>query len=408
VSAVIVFLLLVLAWVLTSGRLTARSVTGPIVLTAAGFVLASAADVQVSLDTETVRALIEVTLAVVLFGDASAIGLRWFRTEWQYPARLLGLGLPLTVALGGLAAWWVFPGIALPVAFLVAAALAPTDAALGASIIEDERMPAQFRKVISVESGLNDGLATPIVAFFITAVVASELGEGSRPLRDAVLEICIAVVLGLAIGWAAGRVVTAADLRGWALPQLVPIAPLVVAVATYGLVVALGGNGFVAAFVCGLGFGATSSRGAEEPPEHLMAFTEQVGLLLGFAVWFIFGAGVLEPAMALITWPMVGYGVLALTVLRMLPVAVSAIGLGLRWDTVLLAGWLGPRGLASIVFAILAFDDVGPGEGTFVITTIAVTVAMSVLAHGLSAGPLATWYSRRHPVVTVEDDVGAS
>jgi NhaP-type Na+/H+ or K+/H+ antiporter len=139
-----------------------------------------------------------------------------------------------------------------------------------------------------------------------------------------------------------------------------------------------------------------------------MAFTEQVGLLLGFAVWFIFGAGVLEPAMALITWPMVGYGVLALTVLRMLPVAVSAIGLGLRWDTVLLAGWLGPRGLASIVFAILAFDDVGPGEGTFVITTIAVTVAMSVLAHGLSAGPLATWYSRRHPVVTVEDDVGAS
>ncbi len=177
-----------------------------------------------------------------------------------------------------------------------------------------------------------------------------------------------------------------------------PLAPAVVAVATYTAAVAVGGNGFVAAFVCGLGFGATSSRGRAEPPEHLMAFTAQIGLLLGFGVWFIFGAGVLEPMFGFVTWPMVLYAVLALTVLRMVPVAIAALGSHLAWDTVLLAGWLGPRGLASIVFAILAFDELDKGPGTFVLATVAVTVAMSVLAHGLSAGPLAAWYARRHPV----------
>lgn len=137
--------------------------------------------------------------------------------------------------------------------------------------------------------------------------------------------------------------------------------------------------------------------------EEAFLFTEQLGMLLGLAVWFVFGAGVLANIRGIVTWQMVLYAVLSLTVIRMVPVAVAALGLRLPWDTVALAGWLGPRGLASIVFAILALDAVEGSDGVLVLATVSVTVALSVLAHGLSAGPLATWYSRRHPAqATVE------
>jgi NhaP-type Na+/H+ or K+/H+ antiporter len=395
VTAALAFLLVVVLWVLVSGRLSRRSVTGPIALTLAGLLAARAFGVEFALESETVKLLIELTLAVVLFSDASTIGARWFATEWRYPARLLGIGLPLTILLGTLAALWVFPGTDVWVAFVVAAALAPTDAALGTSIIEDERIPLRFRQVINVESGLNDGLATPVVTFAIAGVVATDEGLGGSPLRDAVVALAVAVAVGALLGVLTGRVTAAAQSKGWALPRLIPIVPLVVAVGSYALVVEIGGNGFVAAFVCGVAFGGTL-----KPEQHhdRMELTEYVGLLLGFAVWFLFGAALLAEVLPEITSQVIGYALLSLTVLRMLPVAISALGVGLPWDTVALAGWLGPRGLASIVFAILALDDIGGEQGRFVVTVVAVTVALSVLAHGLSAGPLAQWYAARHPV----------
>jgi NhaP-type Na+/H+ or K+/H+ antiporter len=394
VTATLAFLLVVVLWVLVSGRLSRRSVTGPIALTLAGLLVARGFGIDIRLESETVKELIELTLAIVLFSDASTIGARWFATEWRYPARLLGIGLPLTILLGTLAALWIFPGTDVWVAFVVAAALAPTDAALGTSIIEDERIPLNFRQVINVESGLNDGLATPVVTFAIAGVIAADEGGGSSPLGAALIALAIAVAVGVLLGAITGRATAAAQRAGWALPALVPIVPLAVALGSYALVVALGGNGFVAAFVSGVAFGGTL-----KPEQHheRMELTEYVGLLLGFVVWFIFGAALLSRVLPDITWQIVAYAVLSLTVLRMLPVAISALGARQRWDTVALAGWLGPRGLASIVFAILALDDIGGEQGRFVVTVVAVTVALSVLAHGLSAGPLAGWYASRHP-----------
>lgn len=395
-TPVLAFVLVVVVWVLVSGRLTRRSVTGPIALTLAGLLVAQAPfGAAIVLESESVKQLIEVTLAIVLFSDASTIGARWFVSESRYPLRLLGIGLPLTIVLGTLVAWWMFPGTDIWVAFVVAAALAPTDAALGTSIIEDERIPLTFRQVINVESGLNDGLATPVVTFAIAGVIATDEGTGGRPLIDAVLALLLAVGVGAAVGVLSGRVTASAQRTGWALPRLLPLVPLVVAVGAYALVVQLGGNGFVAAFVCGVAFGGTLKP---EQHEERMELTEYAGLLLGFAIWFLFGAALLSRVVANLTWQAVVYAVLSLTVLRMLPVAISAIGLRLPWDTVALAGWLGPRGLASIVFAILALDDIGGEQGAFIVTVVTVTVALSVLAHGLSAGPLAQWYAARHPV----------
>lgn len=395
----------VLLWVLLSDRLRRWSITAPIVLTAAGLLSAlSPLDTGAHIDRDPMRALIEVTLAIVLFSDASTIALGWFRTEWRYPARLLGIGLPLTIVLGVLAALVVFAGVDPWVAAVIAAALAPTDAALGLAIVENERIPLQFRQVINVESGLNDGLATPVVSFCIAMAVASVDGLAHRPVLAAVEEILLGVAIGLALGFVAGLLTQRAVAAGLAERVLVPLIPLVVAVGTYVLVVEVGGNGFVAAFVAGAAFGSANdrarleARGAVGPDtEELMGWTHGVQQLLGYAVWFVFGATVLA-RMALDDLPRVLlYAVLSLTVLRMLPVALSAAGLGLPRDTVWLAGWLGPRGLASIIFGILAAESIGGADGEFVLEVVGVTVALSVLAHGLSAGPLAAWYAARHP-----------
>ena len=395
-TAVVVFLVLALAWVLVSGRLESLSVTAPIVVTLLGFLAAvSPWHVDLSLESEQVRTLIEVTLAVVLFSDASSVGVRWFQSEWRYPLRLLTIGLPLTVLLGVVVARLLFPGVDIWLLAAVAAALAPTDAALGASIIAEERIPAEFRTVINVESGLNDGLATPLVTFCIAVAAATVSGATERPFAIALREIVVGVVVGVVIGFLTGRLVRAAQDRSWALRRFLPVAPVLVAVGTYLAVVELAGNGFVAAFVAGVAYGGTTERLERD---EAFLFTEQMGMLLGLAVWFVFGAGVLAKIRDLVTWQMVLYALLSLTVIRMLPVAVAALGLRLPWDTVALAGWLGPRGLASIVFAILALDAIEGSDGVFVLATVSVTVALSVLAHGLTAGPLATWYSGRHPV----------
>ncbi len=405
-TSVVVFAVATLFWVTFSKRLEAWSITAPIVLTVVGFATAHALGAGGGLDTERIRALIEITLALVLFVDASSIAVRWFRTEWQYPVRLLGIGLPLTVVLGTLVAALLFPGNEIWLMAVVGAALAPTDAALGVSIIENERIPLRLRQVVNVESGLNDGLVTPIVSFCIAIAAATADHVADRPFVSAISELVIGVAVGFAIGAVSGRVLLVAREKGWAVPSLVPVAPFVVAVVTYLLVVEIGGNGFVAAFVCGVGFGAATRRdgrahlsaGEGDTDDDLLEFNHRAAALLGYAVWFVFGESVLGSLSTAHLGTAVVYAVLSLTVLRMGPVALAAVGLRSRWDTVLLVGWLGPRGLASIIFAILAADTIGGEAGDLVLTVVAVTVAMSVLAHGLSAGPLASWYSKRHPV----------
>ena len=290
-TAVVVFLVLALAWVLVSGRLESLSVTAPIVVTLLGFLAAvSPWHVDLSLESEQVRTLIEVTLAVVLFSDASSVGVRWFQSDWRYPLRLLTIGLPLTVLLGVVVARLLFPGVDIWLLAAVAAALAPTDAALGASIIADERIPAEFRTVINVESGLNDGLATPLVTFCIAVAAATVSGATERPFAIALREIVVGVVVGVVIGFLTGRLVRAAQDRSWALRRFLPVAPVLVAVGTYLVVVELAGNGFVAAFVAGVAYGGTTERLERD---EAFLFTEQMGMLLGLAVWFVFGAGVL-------------------------------------------------------------------------------------------------------------------
>ncbi len=387
--ATIVVLTVALAWVLASRKLSHRSVTAPIVLSLAGLLLTSGGHPvwTVNVDTSSVRMAVEVTLALVLFVDASDVGFGWFRTSWRWPAQLLLIGLPLSIAVGYLTGLALLPALTPAVVGVIAAALAPTDAALGAAVLEDSRIPSRIRQTINVESGLNDGLATPVVLLFIQ-LAGGQHGDQVSFLR----ELAVAVAVGGIVGSAGGLMVHAADQRQWSVRTEEPIAALSLALLAYLGGVELHGNGFIAAFVAGLAFGA---RLAHRESEHVLELTHQLGLLLGFAVWFLFGAVLLPIALDSLTWQVVGYAVLSLTVVRILPVALASLGCRENTDAIALVGWLGPRGLASIVFAIIAIEQLPAATSDPIGRIIAVTVGLSVLVHGLTARAAATWYVRR-------------
>jgi NhaP-type Na+/H+ or K+/H+ antiporter len=387
--AVIVVLCVALVWVLASRRLTRRSVTAPIVLTLAGLLLTAGPHpvITVDVDTSSVRTVVEITLALVLFADASTVGFGWFRTRWRWPAQLLLIGLPLTIAAGFLAAWAILPGLGLAAIGVVAAALAPTDAALGASVLEDDRIPGRIRQTINVESGLNDGLATPVVLLFIGLAG----GEGGHV--HFLLELAVAAAVGLVVGSVGGWALHVADQRRWSIREEEPVAALSLALLAYLASVELHGNGFIAAFVAGLAFGARLAHRESEP---VLAFTRQVGLLLGFAVWFLFGAALLPMALHHLSWLVAVYAVLSLTVVRMVPVAIAMLGSHARAPTVAFLGWFGPRGLASIVFGVVVVEAAGLRHTPVLVTTITVTVALSVFVHGVSAAPLSHRYAAWH------------
>jgi NhaP-type Na+/H+ or K+/H+ antiporter len=382
---------LVFAWGTLSARLERFDMTAPIVFTAAGLLLTHGplAPLGVKPSAELVKVLAEITLALVLFSDASRVGLHHLRADLGLCLRLLGLGLPLTIGLGTLLAL-ALPGVtSIWIALLIGAALAPTDAALGAGMMVNPAVPARIRRLINVESGLNDGIATPVVTVAIAGAATAEHTGHTGP-GAAVAELALGLVIGVLVGGGGGWLIKVARRRGWVAEGFAGAAVLGLAVCAYATSVALHGNGFIAAFVGGLGFAAAGGQAA-----RLVPFVEETGTLVSLLVWLMFGVIAVVPAFENLTWQAAVYAVLSLTVIRMLPVAVALVGTGLGRATTAFVGWFGPRGLASVVFALLALEALDETAAKPVIAVIAFTVLLSVIAHGLTADPLAKRYGPR-------------
>jgi sodium/hydrogen antiporter len=380
---------LVFAWGMLSARLERFDVTAPITFVLAGLLLTHGplAPLGFAPSPALVKELADVTLVLVLFSDASRVGLRDLRADMGLCLRLLGIGLPLTIGLGTLLALALFQGMSIWLALLVGAALAPTDAALGAGMIVNPAVPARIRRLVNVESGLNDGIATPLVLVAVAgAGHAASIGPG-----EAVAELALGVLIGAAVGGAGGFLVKAARRRGWAEGGFAGSAILALAVCAYACALALHGNGFIAAFAGGVAFGAIGGRRGE----RLMPFVEETGALVSLLVWLAFGAIAVAPAFESLTWQNVAYAGLSLTVIRMAPVAMALAGARLGRAAVVLVGWFGPRGLASVVFALLALEELGQHVAGRAVAVIAFTVLLSVLAHGATADPLARRYGPR-------------
>jgi len=390
VSDLAIVAALVFGWGTLSARLERFDVTAPITFVLAGLLLTHGpvAFLSVAPSKELIKELAEFTLALALFSDASRVGLHELRVDAGLYLRLLGAALPLTIGLGTLLAF-ALDGTNIWLALLVGAALAPTDAALGAGMMSNPVMPARIRRLINVESGLNDGIATPFVSVALAGAATGGQVAGHGPAAAAA-ELAVGILVGVAAGSAGGLLVNAARRRGWAAEGFAGSAVLGLAVCAYASALAVHGNGFIAAFVGGLAFGTTGGRRGEP----LVPFVEETGALVSLLVWLAFGAVAVVPAMEILTWQMVLYAVLSLTVIRMAPVAVALAGARLGWATIALVGWFGPRGLASVVFALLALEDLGSPAAGHAVAVITITVLLSVIAHGATADPLATRYTK--------------
>jgi sodium/hydrogen antiporter len=392
VTDIAIIAALVLGYALVSRRLEATVLTGPMVFVAAGMLLGPDGFDAVGLELTHGAGLVvaEVTLAIVLFTDAARIDLRVLRRGAGLPGRLLGLGMPLTIGLGIAAGAVLLTEVDIWEAAIVAAVLAPTDAALGQVVVSSERVPRRVRQALNVESGLNDGLTVPFLVLFI-ALAANDVVGGHEWASFAFEQIGYGVAIGIAVGAGGAWLVGRASERGLMTGGAEQLAVLAMAILAWAGADELGGNGFIAAFVGGMAAGRiTVSCG-----ERILDFAENEGHLLNLTVFFIFGTAVLEYLDAA-TWEVVAFGLLSLTLVRMLPVAVALLGTGLRPVTVALMGWFGPRGLASIILALVVVEEEPELPGLdILLAAVAVTVLASVFAHGISARPLAAAYSTR-------------
>jgi NhaP-type Na+/H+ or K+/H+ antiporter len=383
--ALIGLTLLVLAAI--SRRLSSWWLTPAIVVVVVGVLLGPLVLDKLSSapTSETVRSLAEAALALVLFSDSSRVDLSALRRQAGLPIRLLGIGLPLTIVAGTALALVLFGSLSLSEALVLGVILAPTDAGLGSAVVTDERLPRLVRQSLNVESGLNDGICVPILLVAL-AVVASS--DGLHLARVVGEQIGYGILAGCAAGVISGLVLRGAGRRQLMAEEWRQLAPVASALIAYGTAEALGGSGFIAAFIAGSTFGYLTREEAT-----MMRFTEEAGAALDGITFLIFGAVLLGPELRHLSWQVVAYALVSLTLVRMGPVAISLIGSRSRAATVAFLGWFGPRGLASIVFAVIVEDAHLP-HGATIAAACYVTVGLSVLLHGLSAQPLVVSYGR--------------
>lgn len=395
-AAVIAMLAILIGWSLVAGRLGRFNVTPALAMVVAGMVLTAGSEpfVNVSVDNVIAERVVEVTLAVVLFIDATESPGGVLGREPRLMVRLLAISLPFGLLLAFVSGLALLPVDDVWVVALAAAVVVPTDLSPAAALLRDRRMPSRLRGLLNVESGLNDGIVAPVFVFCLAAAIAPEERESVvEALVNVVPDLLLALGAGAALGLAGARGLEWAWRRGWTEAAALRLGVLGLPLLSYALALALDANGFVAAFVCGIAF----SSGARHIPHGALQLTEDVGTLMSLAVWFVFGQVVDQALRAGIPLGTIVYGLLALTVVRIVPVMLSLVGTDVgRRDAVAL-GWLGPRGLASIVFGTLAYIELEGTAGVVVVEAMVVTVLASVVLHGFSATPIAAAYGRARP-----------
>lgn len=355
--------------------------------------------IDVALRSEMVKTTAELTLALMLFYDAVRIDLRALMQGYAVPLRLLGIGLPLMLVLGSVVAYWFFPEVGIVGAALIATMLAPTDAALGAAVASDQRVPVRIRQGLSIESGLNDGLSVPVFLVLLAMAAEPASREGAALVTELVRQIGLGTLAGLVMGGGGGALFRLAVSRDAIDDIWRRVAVAVIALACFILAAVLGGSGFIGAFVGGMAFGlASEARSAEDN-----AFTDYLGTAFDATSFFLLGVAVLPYVLEVIDAKTVAYAIASLVVIRMCTVAVALLGSGAKWPTVMFMGWFGPRGLATLVFSVLVFDEQIP-YGDIITSTAIAGVMLSVLAHGFTAPPLvrayAAWWSRESAMGT--------
>jgi NhaP-type Na+/H+ or K+/H+ antiporter len=379
----------ILVVTLISGKLEQVWLTEPLVAAILGLIGGLAVFGPVDLESPLILTLLELTLALVLFADASRIEISRLRAGFDWPLRMLLIGMPVVIVLGtALTGWYL--SLPFGLALLLATILAPTDAALAEPVLESKEVPPRVRQALNVESGLNDGLAVPVLLIAIGIIDSEEGGSAAQAVGLVLSQLCIGIVGGLLFAWLGARVIGSGARSGWLNPLHQRIAAVALALACFSSVQLLGGSGFVAVFIAG----GLMSHLVRPKYDYLYDFAVAEGHSLVLIAFFIFGAG---PATELLSrgvpWESVVVAVAALLVLRPISIWVSLLGRGLSRRTVVFLGWFGPRGLATIVFLLVALDELGALD-PLIADTVTVTVFLSIVAHGLTSVPMTRWLTR--------------
>ena len=377
-------------------KLLARSpISGPMFFAFAGLIAywVGVIPAETVTFTESIALLLELTLALVLFTDSMTLNIGSWRDDGELPTRLLAVGMPLMILLGGVAAFIMFPNLDLWGAAIIATILAPTDAALGRPVVTNERVPLRIREALNIESGLNDGIALPFLLFFIAG---AEAEEGANLFALFGSSVGLALVAGVGIGWASARAVVWFSDRGWMPAVWRQISVVAVAFVTYFVADEIGGSGFIAAFVAGLVFGRVTR---DRDFSDIGDFGDTLAQFLTMIAFFVFGALALAPTIGDLSLRVLIYALVSLAVLRMIAVAISLIRADLRPPTIAYMGWFGPRGLASIIFGTIIVEEAGIPNTDLIVTIMIATVALSILLHGITAysgsNAYADWYEKR-------------
>jgi len=391
-TALATITLALVAYGLISRRLEGSVLTGPLLFTGFGLLVGPSVFglIDIGISNDVLHLLAEITLILVLFSDASSIDLQQLRRDHDLPVRMLLVGLPLSVCLGAASAFWVLDGLGLWEAALLAAILAPTDAALGQAVVSNPRVPVRIRQALNVESGLNDGLALPLVLIFAALASGEVDGSIGEWLAFVTRQVVFGPLAGIGLGYAGGKLVAASYRKRWMSDSAEGMIALGLAFGSFGLAELIGGNGFIAAFVGGLTFGNTLRKKCR----FLYEFAESEGQILILLTFAAFGAVMIPQLAGAITLSVGLFCLLSLTVIRMLPVYVSLLGTGVQSLTSVFLGWFGPRGLASVLFVLLILEETESANADTISAVVIVTVALSVMMHSITAGPAASRYGR--------------
>jgi len=390
----VIFAVFILIYSTVAGAVERTWISGAIIFTAFGLLIGPVGLDLISFkaDREAIRTLAELTLALVLFTDAAGADMGVLKKFEKLPVRLLLVGLPLTILLGFGVGVLLFKDLSLFEVALLATMLAPTDAALGKAVVSNEAVPNPVRQGLNVESGLNDGICVPILFLFL-ALATGKVDEGGPwqlAMKLVAEEIGIGLAVGLLLTGMASWLLKIAKQRQWLTEIWIQVPVVALAVACFATAQFIGGSGFIAAFSGGLLFGAM----AKEYREDFLRAAEGTGDVLALITWVIFGAAVVTRAIGDFSWIILLYAILSLTLIRMLPVFFSLAGLRVNIEGKLFIGWFGPRGLASIVFAVIVLNANLPNGGVLAMTVVC-TVILSIILHGLSANPWATGFGER-------------
>ena len=385
--------LFIFIYSMVAGRIERSAISGPMVFVVAGFLMGPFGFGWLKGDSTSsdLRTLADLTLALILFIDAANADMSILKRQFKIPARMLLLGLPGVIALGFGLAVLMFDGLSLYEAAILATMLAATDAALGKAVITNKAVPARIREGLNVESGLNDGICVPIVLFFIALAVSGEHG-GSETSAMALVaqELGIGMAVGLSLAFVGTLLLRWCWKQGWVTEIWMQVTVVGLAVASFAAAQSLHGSGYIAAFTGGMLFGFM----AKDATHKLVLAAEGTGETLALVTWMLFGAMVIGPAFEQFSWEVVVYAILSLTVIRVLPIFLSLVGTGESVSSRLFLGWFGPRGLASIVFAIIVINAEVP-NGEFLALVVICTVFFSLVAHGITANPLARWLGHK-------------